>query len=53
MRRWQSYLRIPGLQGFEIEGRGINHRRKKKETARSHRASNMQRDRNEDGKNRR
>ena len=30
MRRWQTYLRIPGLLGFEIKGRVINDGAQKK-----------------------
>lgn len=47
MRRRQTYLRIPGLQGFEIKGRVINDGAKEQETERSHGASKMKRDRNE------
>jgi len=54
MRLWQTHLCIPGLQGFDIKGAAINREALEKyETERSHSASNMKRDRNEDGKNRR
>ncbi len=54
MRLWQTYLFIPGLQGFEIKGTAINRGgHNKQETDRSHSASNMNEIETTDGKNRR